>query len=112
RGEEERVAARKGAAGGAADVVAAVLGFPGGGALKVVAGVEILVAQDLDPVTVERVRACFGGEIAAPAVEAAELGRRAVALDLELLHRVDDRKVRHLAGLGLKHGDAVEQVLV
>ena len=54
----------------------------------------------------------LGRQVDHAAVEPAELGRRAVALDLELLNRVDDREERHLAGLGLQHGDAVEQVFV
>ena len=45
-------------------------------------------------------------------VEAAELRRRAVGFDLELLDRIDGREERHLAGLGLEDGDAVEQVFV
>ena len=54
----------------------------------------------------------FRGEIDHAAIEPAELGRRAVALDLELLDGVDDRVVRELPGLRLQHGDAVEEILV
>jgi len=46
------------------------------------------------------------------AIEAAEFGRRAVAFDLELLDRVDDRIDRDLSRFRLQHRDAVEQVLV
>ena len=51
-------------------------------------------------------------EIDHAAIEPPELGRRAVALDLELLDGVDDRIVRELPRLGLQHGDAVEEILV
>ena len=72
----------------------------------------MLVAEKFEPAAVKRVAARFGGEIHHTAVEAAELGGRAVALDLELLDGVDDRVERHLARFRLQHRNAVEEILV
>ncbi len=47
-----------------------------------------------------------------PAIEPAELGRRTVGLDPHLVHRLDARHDRHLAGFGLQHRHAVHQILV
>ena len=84
-----------------------------GSTLKEVPRVQRLVAEELERVRRETSFVPdFGRQVDHAAVEAAELGRRAVALDLELLDRVDDRKERDLARLGLQHRDAVEEVLV
>ena len=70
------------------------------------------MAQEVEAGAMKRVRPRLRRQVHDAAVETAELGRRAVALDLELLDRVDDRIDRHLPRLRLQHRDAVEQVLV
>ena len=80
--------------------------------LEVVPGVQVLVAKEFEHVAAKGIGARFRREIHDAAVEPPEFGRRAVALDLELLDGVDDRVVRHLPRLGLEHGDAVEEILV
>ena len=60
----------------------------------------------------KRVGARLRGQVDDAAVEPPELGRRAVALDLELLDRVDDGEEGDLPGLGLENRDAVEEILV
>ena len=70
------------------------------------------MTEELERVAVHLARARSRRQIHDAAVEASELRRRAVALDLELLDGVDDRKERDLPGLGLEHRNAVEQVLV
>ena len=72
----------------------------------------MLVAKKFEHVAVKGIGARFRREIDHAAIEPPELGRRAVALDLELLDGVDDRVVRELPRLGLQHGDAVEEILV
>ena len=72
----------------------------------------MLVAKKFEHVAVKGIAARFRREIDHAAIEPPELGRRAVALDLELLDGVDDRVVRHLPRLRLQHGDAVEEILV
>jgi hypothetical protein len=70
------------------------------------------VAEELESGSVEGVAAGLGGQVDDAAIEAAELGGRAVAFDLELLNRIDVGEERHLAGLRLQDGDAVEEILV
>jgi hypothetical protein len=70
------------------------------------------MAAERERRAVKRIAAGLRREIDNAAVEAAELGRRAVALDLEFLDGVDVGKERHLPGLRLQHGNAVEQILV
>ncbi len=72
----------------------------------------MLVAKEFEHVAVKGIGARFRREIDHAAIEPPEFGRRAVALDLELLDGVDDRIVRELPRLGLQHGDAVEEILV
>ncbi len=96
----------------AAELIPPVLRLHRGRGLKEIPGVEVLVTKELEAVPVEGIRAGLGGQIYHAAVEPAELGGGTVALDLEFLNRVDDGEVRHLTGLGLQHGDAVEQVFV
>ena len=96
----------------AAELIAAVVRLHRVRRLKEVPRVQRLVAEELEAAAVKRVRAGLGRQVDDAAVEAAELGGRAVALDLELLNRVDDREERDLAGLRLQHRDAVEQILV
>src|SRR5207249_3953685 len=79
---------------------------------EVVARVQRFVPEEVESIPMKCVAAGLGGQIHHPAVEAAEFCRRAVAFDLELLNRVDDGKKRDLTRLRLKHGNAVEQVLV
>ena len=80
--------------------------------LEVVPGVQVLVAKKFEHVAAKGIGARFRREIDHAAIEPPELGRRAVALDLELLDGVDDRIVRELPRLGLQHGDAVEEILI
>ena len=103
-----------GAADGAAVEVAAVLGFAGDGGDggEVVAGVEVFVAEELEEAAVEGVGAGAGGDVDDAAVEAAELGGDVVGFDGELLDGVEDGEEGDLAGLGLKGGDAVVEILV
>src|SRR5688572_11408115 len=54
----------------------------------------------------------FRRQVDDAAVEASELGRRAVALGPELLDRVYVGEERDLSRLGLEHRDAVEEILV
>jgi hypothetical protein len=61
---------------------------------------------------VKCIRSGPGRQVDDAAVEAAELGGRAVAFDLEFLNRINHREERDLARLRLEHGDAVEEVLV
>ena len=58
------------------------------------------MAEELEAGAVQHVAAGFGRQVDDAAVEAAEFRRRAVALDLEFLNRVDDREERHLPGSG------------
>ncbi len=110
-GEEERPIAPQGTAGRGAELVAAVLRLRPGG-LEEVARVERFVAQEFERVAVQRVRAGARREIDDAAVEAPELGGRAVALDPEFLDRVDHGEECHLPRLWLQHRDAVEEILV
>jgi hypothetical protein len=111
-GEEERPVPRNRSAEHAAELVPAVIRLHWVGSLKVVSGVQVLVAEELEQIAVERVGPGLGGEVDHAAIEPAELGGWAVTLDLELLNRIDDRVVRDLPGLWLEDRDAVEEVLV
>ena len=110
--EEERVVLDERAAERAAELIAAVLRLGLERRLEEVRRVQRFVAEELEGVAVKRVGARLGRQVDDAAVEPAELGRRAVAFDLEFLNRVDDREERDLARLGLQHGDAVEEVFV
>ena len=72
----------------------------------------MLVAEEFEHVAAKGIGSRLRREIDHAAIETPELGRRTVALDLELLDGVDDRVVRHLPRLGLEHGDAVEEIFV
>ena len=72
----------------------------------------MLVAKKFEHVAVKGIAARLGREIDHAAIEPPEFGRRAVALDLELLDGVDHRVVRDLPRLRLQHGDAVEEIFV
>ena len=110
--EEERAVLHDGPAEHAAVLVPAILRLRGIGPLEVVPGVEVLVPEEPEHVAMKGVAPRLGGEVHHAAIEPAELGGRAVALDLELLDGVDDRVVRDLTRLRLQHGDAVEEILV
>src|SRR5687767_7127876 len=60
----------------------------------------------------KRITACLRCQVDDSSVEPAELCREAVALDLELLDRVDVGKERDLPGLRLQDRDTVEQIFV
>ena len=83
-----------------------------GGGGEVVAGVEVLVAEELEEAAVDGVGAGAGGDVDDAAVETAELGGDVVGLDGELLDVVEDGEEGDLAGLGLEGGDAVVEVFV
>ena len=70
------------------------------------------MAEEAEAGAAELVAAGPRREMDDAAVEAPELGRRAVALDAELGDLLDDRQERDLPRLGLQHRDAVEDVLV
>ncbi len=111
--EEERPVAANRAADDAAELVAAERRLDGIGRARRSCGRSAPRARkNSNTVPCNGVAAGLGRQVDDAAVEAAELGRRAVALDLELLDGVDVRKERHLAGLGLQHRDAVEQIFV
>ena len=103
---------RIGSAGDAAELIAAKQRFDRVGRGKEISRVQRLVPEELEGAAPKRIAPGLGRQVDDPAVEAAELGGRAVAFDLELLNRVDVRKERDLPGLGLQHRDAVEQILV
>ena len=96
----------------AAELIAAVLRLCGAGRREIVPRVQRLVTEELEAASMETVAAGLRGQVDDATVEPSEFRRRAVALDLEFLDRVDDRKERHLTGLRLKDGNTVEQVLV
>ena len=110
--EEERAVLHDRPAEHAAELVPAVLRLRGIGLLEVVPRVEVLVPEELEQVAMKGVAPRLGREVDHAAIETAELGGRAVALDLELLDGVDDRAVRELTGLRLEHRNAVEEILV
>jgi hypothetical protein len=110
--EEERPVSTQWATEHAAELVAAEFRLDRVGRREEVARVQRLVPEELEAGPAERVRTRLRGEVHHPAVEASELGRRAVGFDLELLNRVHDRVEGHLTRLGLQHRDAVEQVFV
>ena len=107
--EEEGPIALHRSAERSAKLLTPVLGPNRRGALKVVARVQRLVPEEIEAGAAQLIGAGARRQVNHPPIEAAELRRRTVALDLEFLNRVDDRQVRHLAGLRLEHGDAVKQ---
>ena len=79
---------------------------------EIVAGVQILIAEEFEQRAVELVAAGLPDHHHGAAVRSAVLRRVGVDVELELLHRVDDRIERDLAGFRLQDADAVVQVLV
>ena len=110
--EEERAVAPDRTADHSAELVAAKLRLHGARRREEVSRVHRFVPGELEDASAQRIATRLGRQVDHAAVEPAELGRRAVAFDLELLDRVDVGKERHLPWFGLQHGDAVEQVLV
>ncbi len=80
--------------------------------LEVVGGVEVFITEELEEVAANRIAARLRREIDHPTIEPSEFGGRAVALDLELLDRVDHRVVGHLSRLRLQHRNAVEEIFI
>ena len=111
-GEEERRALPDRPAGHAAELVSSEPRRGRGARREEVAGVEVLVTRELEQAAVQVVLAGLRRQVDDAAVEAAELGRRAVALDRELLDGVDVGEERDLARLRLEHRDAVEEIFV
>jgi hypothetical protein len=110
--EEKRAVFHHRSAERATELIPSVLRFDGTRRLKEIPCVQHVVAQELEPNAMNRVGAGFGREIHDAAIESAELGGRTIALDLELLNRVDHRKKCHLPRLRLQHRDAVVEVFV
>jgi hypothetical protein len=109
-GEEEGPVPADGAAQHDAMLVAAEARF-GPGSREHIAGVQRLVAEELENRSMQRVRARFLVHQDDAPVRAPKLRRRAVGLNAKLFNGVDDWVVSDLSGLGLKHADAVVQVL-
>ena len=76
------------------------------------AGREGFVPEELERRAPQRAGAGLGRDLHDAAVEAAVLGRRAVALDGDLLNRVGVGEECHLARLRLENRDAIEQILI
>ena len=77
-----------------------------------IARVQRLMSKELEDRSAKLVGAGFRRQVDDTPIESAELRRRTVALDLEVLNRIDVGKKRDLAGLRLKHGNAVEEILL
>ncbi len=110
--KKEEPVAEHGSAKGRAELVPAVLWLPCVGARKVVAGVQLFIAQELIQAAMDGVRPGSRRQVHEAPVEPSKLRRHIVRLDGELLDVVDDGKERNLAGLRLQRRDAVEEVLV
>src|SRR5262249_30806725 len=110
--EEERAIADERPAERPARLVPAIVRLDGIHRLEEVPRVERFIPEELESCPVPCVGAALRRQVDDAAVEAAEFGGRTVALDLELLNRVDDREERNLTRLGLQDRDAVEQILV
>src|SRR6185503_18472865 len=110
--EEEGAVAPDRAAEHSAELVTPELRLDGRSRGEEVARVQGFVPEELERRAAKRVAPRPGRQVDDAAVEAAEFRRRAVALDLEFLDGIDVREERHLARLGLEHGDTVEEILV
>ena len=110
--KEERAIPQDGAAERATKLIASIVRLRLAGRLEVVPRVQRLVAEELEHVAVEAIRAALGREIDDAAVETAEFRRRTVRFDLEFLDRVDDRKIGDLSRFRLQDRNAIEEILV
>ena len=77
-----------------------------------IAGVQCLIAKELEQTAVEFVAARLADHHHRSAIRAAVFRRVSVDVQLELRHPVDDRVIHHLARFGLQHADAVVEVFV
>ena len=110
--EEERPVLPHGSAQDATELVAAKLGLDRIGGGKEIPRVQRFVPKELERGASKCIGPRLCRQVDHATVEAAELRGRTIALDLELLNRVDVWKERHLPGLRLQHRNPVEEVFV
>ena len=102
-GEKECVIPSNRTADHATELVAAKLRLDGIGGSEEVSRIQSFVSEELKGDTTNNIAPGLGGQVNDTTIEATELCRRTIALDLELLNRIDVRNKRHLTRLGLKH---------